>query len=235
MPFSFFLENLATRGFTKKDIDACDVSPEWSAACDAIRAVFFLSRSIRKERDAWLSFPGLGMLVVLSGWSLRYLGPDERSMLMLVDKAMIALNKRPKNEDGARSSDDWIESTPGVRCMAIPGREDALQIYARKQEECVFFLPEFTAREDSTLAGFSIPEELAGIAAASRVCVLLGEGAAMPIPSWLAGDDQETIPERAIKLIKAPVYTKIKLDTIASKIMLFNLIDDNFRVDKREP
>src|SRR5271157_5089495 len=125
MPFSFFLENSATREFTKKDIDACNVSPEWSAACDAIRAVFFLSRSIRKERDAWLSFSALGMLLVLSGWSIRYLGPDERSMLMLVDKAMGALKLQSRNKNSTLSENNWIKSTPGVRCRAIAGHEDA--------------------------------------------------------------------------------------------------------------
>lgn len=235
MPFSFFLEFDATQGFTKRDVDNCNVNPSWASTCDAIRAVFFLSRSIRKERDAWLSFPGIGMLLTMTGRSLRYLGPDERSMLMLVDKAMIAVGTRTRTENDPSSQVGWIESTPGVRCRTIAGQEEALHAFTSAHEGCTFFFPDFTTSEGDATTGFTFPEELPAIAAASRACVVLGNDGENAFPTWLASDDQESPREHPIKFIKAPIHTRTKLETLASKIMLFNLIDDNFCIDKREP
>jgi hypothetical protein len=231
MPFSFFLEHDVTSKFTKKDIDACDVSPAWAATCDAIRAVFFLSRSIRKERDAWLCFPGLDMVIVFTGSSLRYLGPDERSTLMLVDKAMTALQHQSQAGRTTPAEPRWIETTPGVRCRAIAGLDDALQEYATVHAGCTLFVPDFTPFDDSNRVGIAFPEEISGIAATGRVCVILLVTEEILGNSVLSGWTDASSRESAIKLIKAPVNTKTKLDTLASKIMVFNLIEDNYRAD----
>ena len=231
MLFSFYIELAVQRRLTKKEIDSCDVSLAWAAVCDTIRAIFFLSRSIRKERDLWLFLSDLGMVLVLSGKSIKYLGPDERSMLMLVDKAMIALNIQGSRENDALQGNDWIESTPGVRCKMIASEDDVLQAFAKENDDSVFYFPKFTVPEDNAEIGISFPKELPTKVATSRVCVLLGSDDGVAVPSWFATEPKPSTPIGSIKLIKEAINTRTKLNTLASKIMLFNLIEDNFRAD----
>ncbi|TFF90477.1 MAG: hypothetical protein EU548_02800, partial [Promethearchaeota archaeon] len=70
---------------------------------------FCLSYNIRKENNFYLYFLAEDFSVKFIGNELRYLGPDERSQALLLNKAI------KKGEQYTNSyNQHWIESTPGI-------------------------------------------------------------------------------------------------------------------------
>ncbi len=61
--------------------------------CSCIRETFCLSYSIRKDNNLLLYFQKEHILVSFIGEALRYLGPDERSQALLLEKALNKANR----------------------------------------------------------------------------------------------------------------------------------------------
>ncbi|MHA1264723.1 MAG: hypothetical protein ACTSRS_05730 [Candidatus Helarchaeota archaeon] len=80
--------------------------PEIYQVIMSIQATFFLSHKIRKETDLFLVFLDENLIIHYRGKKLRYLGPDERSIGMLLMKALNRGRKLPPMCQ--------IESTPGI-------------------------------------------------------------------------------------------------------------------------
>ncbi len=95
--------------FTKNDIDKGNTPSEMYKICSSIRTSFCLSYDIRKNNTLFLYFQEDKVLVKFEGNQLRYLGPDERSQALLLNKA---LNKIDQYKN--LSNMDWIKSTPGI-------------------------------------------------------------------------------------------------------------------------
>ena len=213
---------------TKKDIDVCAITPEWAGVCDDIRSVFFLSRSMRKERDAWFYFTRSRVLVTFNGSTLRYLGPDERSTLMLFEKALATVAGARHSPQHEPDEPRWIESTPGVRSAGELSRDIALGLFSKAHEKCTCYLPEFQAPMSADPSVLALPRTLHGFLSTGTVGIVLFS------PSGNAAEADATgnaTTARSPSLIKAPVIVKTSLVTHASKIMIFNLIEDNARVD----
>ncbi|MHA2183054.1 MAG: hypothetical protein ACXAAH_16675 [Promethearchaeota archaeon] len=77
--------------------------------CSCIRETFCLSYSIRKVNNLFLHFQKEHILLSFIGKELRYLGPDERSQALLLEKAL----KKANNID-FKVKDGRIQSTPGI-------------------------------------------------------------------------------------------------------------------------
>ncbi|MEX2716248.1 MAG: hypothetical protein Q6353_006565 [Candidatus Sigynarchaeum springense] len=225
MPFSFFLAFPSLPRFTKSDVDAGNIGEDAATLCDAIRAVFFLSRSIRKERTLWLSFAADRALVAMAGGALRYLGPDERSMLMLVDKASERLTLAPMANAWSTHS-VWTESTPGIKCLAGLDPGTALARVARECPGQAFVVPTFTIVEPAGLPSIVFPPDLpARVAGRGAVLVMALDGS--PVTSWAGSPAASSLPEQ-LKNIEINLCTRSP--TLASKILAINLIEDNARV-----
>ncbi len=218
MPFSFFLAFPALPRFTKKDVDACDVGEDAAILCDAIRAVFFLSRSIRKERTLWLSFAADRTMIKMAGDTLRYLGPDERSTLMLVDKAAGVLRSNPHS---------WTESTPGVVCRTGIDTGDALALVASERPKLALVAPTFTTGIPTGQPAIVFPADLP-VLAANRGIVLVMALDGSNVASWAEAPPTSNRPEQ---LINIEVKCVVSSPTLASKILTFNVIEDNAKGD----
>lgn len=105
--FLLLIEN--NINYTKKIIDSGQTPQIVFELCSCIRETFCLSYSIRKTNFLYLFFQKRNTLIKFDGANLRYLGPDERSQALLLEKA---LNK-VKNENKVKN-DIWIKSTPGI-------------------------------------------------------------------------------------------------------------------------
>jgi len=77
--------------------------------CSCIRETFCLSYSIRKENNLFLYFQKEHILISFIGTELRYLGPDERSQALLLEKALNKANKTNLSVNEVRK-----QSTPGI-------------------------------------------------------------------------------------------------------------------------
>jgi hypothetical protein len=97
-------------GYTKSHIDKGATPSTIYKICSCIRETFCLSYGIRKNNNLYLFIQDKNVLVNFNGNELKYLGPDERSQALLLNKALekVFNNSKFKN-------DKWIESTPGIR------------------------------------------------------------------------------------------------------------------------
>ncbi|MBD3213769.1 MAG: hypothetical protein GF311_14255 [Candidatus Lokiarchaeota archaeon] len=92
--------------YTKKDIDRGETPQKVYTLCSIIRDTFCLSYSIRKSNNLYLYFFDAHCAVKLIGSELRFLGSDERSQALLLNKAI--------DEFRERKPDRWVDSTPGI-------------------------------------------------------------------------------------------------------------------------
>ncbi|MFX0008019.1 MAG: hypothetical protein ACFFAV_15030 [Candidatus Hermodarchaeota archaeon] len=100
------LENIVH--YSKKDIDRGNTPPIVYKICSSLREAFCLSYTIRKENNCYLYFQKEHLLIKFEGESLRFLGPDERSQALLLEKALNKLNEKKSYQD------NWTKSTPGI-------------------------------------------------------------------------------------------------------------------------
>jgi tRNA pseudouridine-54 N-methylase len=102
--FLILIEKITS--FNKKVIDEGNTPLDVYKLCSCLREVFCLSYSIRKENNFYIAINQNLSIIKLTGSSLRYLGPDERSQAILVLKALEIQEAIPYNK--------WINSTPGI-------------------------------------------------------------------------------------------------------------------------
>ena len=96
--------------YNKGEIDKGVTPPEIYRICSCIRETFCLSYGIRKINNLFLYIQDKKVLIKFIGKKLRYLGPDERSQALLLNKA---LEKARRNSQF--NNDNWVESTPGIQ------------------------------------------------------------------------------------------------------------------------
>ncbi|NVM36029.1 MAG: hypothetical protein HWN81_10560 [Candidatus Lokiarchaeota archaeon] len=95
--------------YDKKIIDKGLTPQKVYELCSCIREVFCLSYSIRKNNLLYLYFQKEHVLVKFEGNKLKYLGPDERSQTLLLEKALNKVKEEISLKNGI-----WIKSTPGI-------------------------------------------------------------------------------------------------------------------------
>jgi len=105
--FLLLIKNITN--FSKKEIDKGNIPITIYELCSCIRETFCLSYSIRKDNNLYLYFEKENVLIKFIGKRLRYLGPDERSQALLLNKA---LNKA--KHIISYESERWEKSTPGI-------------------------------------------------------------------------------------------------------------------------
>lgn len=94
--------------YSKKDIDQGYTPAKIYQICCSIKEAFCLSYSIRKENNLYLYFFEENVSIKLVGKNLRFLGSDERSQALLLNKA---IKKIPNIS--LKKQKNWTESTPG--------------------------------------------------------------------------------------------------------------------------
>ena len=95
--------------YDKKVIDKGLTPQKVYKLCSCIRETFCLSYSIRKDNSLYIYFQKEHALIKFEGNKLRYLGPDERSQALLLEKALNKIREEINIKNGI-----WIRSTPGI-------------------------------------------------------------------------------------------------------------------------
>ncbi len=126
----FSSENLSV---TKGEIDRGSVPSLMSDVCRCVQATFFLSHAIRKDAQL-LILDGGDKAILMDGERLRYLGPDERSITILIMKAL------EKRKEFSRS---FYESTPGI---FVGSNLKEVLLKKAAEEEAEIFFPEDSGR-----------------------------------------------------------------------------------------
>lgn len=120
--FLLILENLTN--YNKKDVDQGKIPSDVYIICSCIRNVFCLSYSIRKDNIFYLFITKRNLIIKLDGKRLKYLGPDERSQSLLLNKALNLSNQTYNMKNQL----DWIKSTPGIFIQNFPSEKSLVDI-----------------------------------------------------------------------------------------------------------
>lgn len=108
--------------YSKKEIDQGNTPSDIYEICSSIKETFCLSYSIRKENNLYLYFLNNNISIKLIGSRLRYMGSDERSQALLLNKAIKKLEKYFISE-----LTEWKESTPGFYIKSFSSFEQLLK------------------------------------------------------------------------------------------------------------
>jgi len=111
---------------TKNDLNLGTYSCRLSILSSIIRNIFLLSNSIRKENNLDIlcinQFENgkKSLLIRFNGKSIRYLSPDERNILFLLQKIFDIIHKKTKaklyrNQIINFQNEEWAQSTPGIK------------------------------------------------------------------------------------------------------------------------
>ncbi len=90
----------------KNDIDKGIITDQLNLICNCIRAALFISDGIRRSTKTIIFDPDFNKIIVLDGFKLKYMGPDLRSISLLIIKAFETLKKDLKKQ--------VYTSTPGI-------------------------------------------------------------------------------------------------------------------------
>ena len=105
--FLILVKNITN--YSKNDIDRGSTPLGIYELCSCIRETFCLSYSIRKNNTLYLYFQNEQTIIMFKGDKLRYLGPDERSQVLLLKRAINVSQKLTNLIEK-----DWVKSTPGI-------------------------------------------------------------------------------------------------------------------------
>ena len=124
--------------FSKSDIDVGKTPIYVYNLCSIIRESFCLSYSIRKNNNLYLYFESLQLLIKYEGKKLRFLGSDERSQAILLNKALEKINGDEKVK-----TQEWEKSTPGIFIKRLPNSRSIFENINNILHNKIVFIAEF--------------------------------------------------------------------------------------------
>ncbi len=122
--FLLLLKN--TVNYSKSDIDKGNTPLEVYKICSCLREAFCLSYNIRKINVLYLYFQKEHFLIKFEGKALRFLGPDERSQALLLNKALSILSEKSDIK-----YNKWIKSTPGINGKKFSNDSEFIEFLVR--------------------------------------------------------------------------------------------------------
>jgi hypothetical protein len=124
--------------FSKSDVDVGKTPIYVYNLCSIIRESFCLSYSIRKNNNLYLYFKALQLLIKYEGKKLRFLGSDERSQAILLNKALEKIIGDEKLQ-----TQEWEKSTPGIFVKRLPNSGFILENINNILHNKIVFIAEF--------------------------------------------------------------------------------------------
>lgn len=124
--------------FSKSDVDVGKTPIYVYNLCSIIRESFCLSYSIRKNNNLYLYFESLQLLIKYEGKKLRFLGSDERSQAILLNKALEKINGDEKVK-----TQEWEKSTPGIFIKRLPNSRSIFENINNILHNKIVFIAEF--------------------------------------------------------------------------------------------
>ncbi len=128
--------------FSKSDIDVGKTPIYVYNLCSIIRESFCLSYSIRKNNNLYLYFKSLQLLIKYEGKKLRFLGSDERSQAILLNKALEKINGDEKVK-----TQEWEKSTPGIFVKRLSNSGSILENINNILHNKIVFIAEFENKD----------------------------------------------------------------------------------------
>jgi len=124
--------------FTKNNIDKGKTPLDIYNLCSIIRESFCCSYSIRKDNNLYIYIDSTHILIKFEGNSLRYLGSDERSQALLLNKALDKINEAEKIK-----LQGMQKSTPGIFVKRLLNGESILENINNLNDNKIMVISEF--------------------------------------------------------------------------------------------
>lgn len=119
--FSVLLNNIPI--ITRKQIDLGFIEQTVSKLIACIRAAFFLSQGVRRDVIFYILVEDGNHMIKLVGDKLKYLGPDTRSIAMLLMKAQTGLKQQNIKEAmfrrGVYISENYVGALETLRKITV--------------------------------------------------------------------------------------------------------------------
>ncbi|UCC18142.1 MAG: hypothetical protein JSV62_08465 [Promethearchaeota archaeon] len=205
--------------FSKQDIDRGQTPPEIYNLCSSIRETFCLSYAIRKYNNLYLYFQEECVLIKFKGKDLRYLGPDERSQALLLEKAL-----KKSNKIISIKNSKWEKSTPGIYVRKFSDKASMINFFKTIMVENNFIIEDNQQNFD----------EKVGESISNNYFIEISESDFFIIPTYLISSrDSDMIKTfEEVKNIKYISLSKIK--GVENKILYINFRKDNQKVLKNQ-
>lgn len=129
--------------FSKEDIDKGNTPLDVYSLCSCIRESFCLSYSIRHNNKLYLYLEKIQILIKFDGEKLRFLGSDERSQAILLNKAIIKINEFNK-----RNYKEWIKSTPGIYVKKVKDSNEMYKFLQLFNQNEIIIIQDFIYKTD---------------------------------------------------------------------------------------
>jgi len=144
--------------YSKKEIDKGNIPIIVYQLCSCIREAFCLSYSIRMDNNLYLYFEKEYILIRFKGKRLRYLGPDERSQALLLDKA---LNKA--RQIISPESERWEKSTPGIYIKKYSDNNSFMNSFFSNKKGKIYFILDNFKEKNKKIAILSLDKDFLAI------------------------------------------------------------------------
>lgn len=197
--------------YSKKEIDKGNTPANIYELCLCIKETFCLSYSIRKDNNLYFYFEKEYILIRFKGNNLKFLGPDERSQALLLDKA---LNKA--KQIISIESERWEKSTPGIHVKKYSDNNSFMNSFISNKKGKIYFIVDHL--EETNKKVILLPLDKNFIAVLNNDFYI--------IPTYSILKKNTTILElfKTLKNIKILSLPKIKL--IENKILYLNFRKD---------
>ncbi|MFW9770758.1 MAG: hypothetical protein ACFFBY_13075 [Promethearchaeota archaeon] len=191
--------------YSKNDVDKGSIPVEIYKLCSSIKETFCLSYSIRKNNNLYLLFYNNQILIKLQGNELRFLGPDERSQAILLNKAIYKTNE-------VNNVNRWNKSTSGIYIRKIESPLKFLFLFESLSYNKIIILNDYINNDILTI------EDLKNLRNLNDYLFIL--------PNFHKGSKVANFLDLVKKInnVKFVILPKIKSD--ANKILYINFIID---------
>ncbi|MFW9969040.1 MAG: hypothetical protein ACFFDF_02490 [Candidatus Odinarchaeota archaeon] len=197
--------------YSKDDIDKGETPLIVYKICSCIRETFCLSYAIRKNNVLYLYFQKEHFLIKFEGTELRFLGPDERSQAILLNKI---LNK--VHEKGVKENIHWIMSTPGI--------------YGKKFTQDLEFISFFSSipydKINLILDGYNNLNENTDLINLDKILDPINELDFFIIPAYNIQENNKNLIELLKQLKSVKIVSLSMIKSIEDKILYINYRKD---------
>ncbi len=215
--FLLLIKNISE--YSKKDIDKGETPYDVYILCACIREAFCLSYAIRKDNNLYFYLQEKYTLIKFSGNKLRYLGPDERSQTLLLEKALTKANQEFNIRDKK-----WVKSTPGIFIKRFFDDNSFLSFYKSIRKEKSYIIVDPNKNPDKEINSTNSKNDLLEIM----------EDNFYIIPTYSISKENSKTIELFKELKNIKILSLSKVKSLENKILYINFKKDQLNTLKKQ-
>jgi len=212
--FLLLIENISN--YSKKDIDIGRTPFDIYRLSSYIRETFCLSYNLRKDNNLFLYIQKDHHLIEFKGKKLKYLGPDERSETLLLEKVLNKIKGSIIYEDG------WRKSTPGIFIRSFFDNISFINYYRLIANHLSFLIIDTLHEVNKKVEFFKLNQ---------NPIEILDEDFFI-IPTYTLRSESSIFIELFKELKNTKLISLSKIKGVENKILYINFIKDQQRTHK---